>query len=274
LQLAQLAHNGHECVSHACTFKARRRSKTKDEVAGIRRTQRAAEESMAAARDLLRRASVDGRTLTVDGEALRSERIKRAIEHVFSEHDCSSDELVVAHGPPSAIGHHMGEGPILTGEPVVIDLWPRDRRTGRYADMTRTFVVGDPPDEIVEWHRLVLEALERCVAAIGPGVMDEEIDRIAAELFQEHGQPTMRTKRSGVPLEEGFYHGLCHGVGLEVHEAPTMSMIGKDELVVGDVTVEPGLYRRDIGGVRLEDLVLVTEDGHENLTSFPYDLTP
>ena len=141
--------------------------------------------------------------------------------------------------------------------------------------MTRTFVVGDVPDELVEWQRLVREALDRCLAGIRPGVTGRVIHDIACEVFEEHGHPTTRTKEAGKPLEDGFFHGLGHGVGLEVHEEPALGMVGRKELVASDVvTVEPGLYRPGFGGCRLEDLVLVTDEGAENLTSFPYDLEP
>ena len=197
------------------------------------------------------------------------------LERAFAEHDCSADEMIAAHGPQTAIGHHMGEGPIAADEPIVIDVWPRDRQSGCYADMTRTFVVGTPADDVVEWHRLCLQALEDAVAAIRPGASGGELNRQSCELFQQHGYSTALTKEPGVPLEDGFFHGLGHGVGLEVHEAPTLGITGKEALVSGDVvTVEPGLYRKGYGGVRLEDLVLVTDDGAENLTRFPYDLTP
>ena len=94
-------------------------------------------------------------------------------------------------------------------------------------------------------------------------------------MIEAAGQPTQRTKEPGKPLDEGFFHGLGHGVGLEVHEAPGMGLVDKHELLAGDVvTVEPGIYRQGIGGVRLEDIVLVTESGAENLTDFPYDLKP
>ena len=93
-------------------------------------------------------------------------------------------------------------------------------------------------------------------------------------MFERHGHPTQRTKEEGKPLEDGYYHSLGHGVGLEVHEAPNMTARrDEDELVPGDVvTVEPGLYRKGWGGCRVEDLILVTEEGREVLTDFPYDL--
>jgi len=258
-------------------FDSRRRVKNEAEIAGIRRAQRAAEAGMAAARDLLRRADLTGTGvgLTADGEPLTSERLRVAVAQAFVEHDASSDEFIVSHGPQSAIGHDMGSGQILAGETIVIDLWPRDSESACFADMTRTFVVGDVPDEVAEWHRLCLEALERAVAEIRPGVKGADVFRGTCEIFQREGYPTQLTKEAGTILADGFFHGLGHGVGLEVHEEPALGITGVKELLAGDVvTVEPGLYRRGYGGCRLEDIVLVTGDGAENLADFPYALEP
>ena len=256
-------------------FDRRRRAKNASELDGIRRAQRAAEAGMEAACELLRRASQDGGSLSVDGEPLTVERVKAAMDERFIEHGSSSEDFIVAPGAQGALGHEMGHGPIRPNEPLIIDVWPKDRETACFADMTRTFVVGEPPAELVEWHGLVREALDRCIDALRPGVGGREIYDIACDVFEERGFPTARTKEEGKPLLEGFFHGLGHGVGLEVHEEPGMGIASKKELVAGDVvTVEPGLYRQGYGGVRLEDLVLVTEDGAENLTRFSYDLSP
>jgi Xaa-Pro aminopeptidase len=140
--------------------------------------------------------------------------------------------------------------------------------------MTRVFVVGEPSDELVEYQRLCREALERSVAAVKPGVAGSELFRISCEVFEEEGHPTLLSKQPGEVLKDGFYHSLGHGVGLEVHEEPSLGR-GPGELVAGDViAVEPGVYRHGYGGCRLEDLVLVTEDGAEVLTDYPYGLEP
>ena len=212
--------------------------------------------------------------LQLEGAALTSERIKAEMQQVFIAHGAIADEFIVASGAQGAVGHDMGSGPISAGVPVVFDLWPRDTETAVYTDMTRTYVVGDVPDEIREYHRLCKEALDRTTAAAKPGVNGRELMQIACDLFAEHGYPTQLTKKPGEVLDSGFFHGLGHGVGLEVHERPRLSVVG-DDLVPGDViTLEPGLYRAGYGGVRLEDILLVTGDGAETVTNYPYDLEP
>jgi Xaa-Pro aminopeptidase len=266
--------NGIELTVDRELFEARRRVKNETEVEGIRRAQRACEAALDAARELLRRADAANGTLTVDGEQLTCERLKRIVENVFAEHGVAAEEFIVSHGAQTAIGHEMGHGPIAPGEPIVFDLVPRDRETGCYSDMTRTYVVGEAPEEIREFHRLAKQALDEALASTRPGVNGRTLMQRTCDFFHEHGYPTQLHKRPGEVLEDGFFHGLGHGVGLEIHERPWVSRIG-DDLVPGDViTLEPGLYRSGFGGVRLEDIVLVTEDGCENLTRYPYDLEP
>jgi Xaa-Pro aminopeptidase len=248
-------------------FDRRRRVKAGAELEGMRRAQRAAEEGMETARTMLKAALGGSTPITV-------EEIKAAIMQRFLELGASADELIVSHGPQSAIGHDAGSGEILRDEPVVIDLFPRDNESGVYADMTRTFVFGEPTDELREWHGLCKEALDRALGEIRAGVTGRSVFDGTCEIFEAAGYPTPRKKKEGVPLEEGFMHSLGHGVGLEVHEAPLLGLLGTDPLVAGDaVSVEPGLYRPGYGGLRLEDLVVVTDDGCENLTDFPYELT-
>jgi Xaa-Pro aminopeptidase len=255
-------------------FENRRRSKNETEIAGIRRAQRACEAALDASRELLRKAQPNGAGLEVDGEPLTCERIKRVIEDVFADHGVEGSDMIVAHGAQTAVGHNMGSGQIAANEPIVFDLFPRDKATGCYSDMTRTYVVGEPSDEVKEWHALVKRALETSTAGVKPGVNGRALFEQVCDQFQEAGFKTQLNKDPGEVLEDGFFHSLGHGVGLEVHELPSLGRSGH-ELVPGDVvTIEPGLYRSGYGGLRLEDIVLVTEDGYEVLTDYPYELTP
>jgi Xaa-Pro aminopeptidase len=266
--------NGVELTVDREFFDARRRVKNEVELAGIRRAQRAAEAGMDAARDLFRRAVRSNGGLSVDGAPLTSERVKLAIQEAFMRHGCSADEFIVSHGPQSAIGHDAGSGEIRPGEPIVIDVWPRDAETACYADMTRTFCIGDVPEELRRFHGIVKESLDRSLGSIRAGASGQDVFAVSCEPFHREGHKTLLNKAPGEVVEDGYFHSLGHGVGLDVHEQPSLSRIG-EELLAGDVvTVEPGLYRRGWGGCRLEDLVVVTEDGAENLTQYPYDLEP
>jgi Xaa-Pro aminopeptidase len=256
-------------------FDDRRRAKDEAQLAGIRRAQRAAEAAMDACRQLLRRAEIRGDELLLDGELLTVERVKADMNVTFAAHDTTPDEYIVAPGAQGAVGHDMGSGPIRPSTPLIVDIFPRDNASAMFTDMTRTFVVGDVPDDVRTWHGLVKEALDRAVADIRAGVDGRAVFDGTCDIFEAAGEPTLRTKQPGETLGDGFFHGLGHGVGLEVHEAPGIGRASGKPLVAGDVvTVEPGLYRVGYGGVRLEDIVLVTEDGAEVLTDYPYDLEP
>lgn len=271
----RLRGEGVELTADGDFFDARRRVKTAAELAGMRRAQRAAEAGMDTVRDLLRRATANGDGLQLDGEPLTVERVKSAMSQTFAAHGTTAEEFIVAPGAQGAVGHDMGSGPIQAGVPIVVDIWPRDNESFIFCDMTRTFVVGDVPDDVREWHRLCKEALDRAISEIKDGADGRAIFDGTCEIFEGAGEPTQRTKEPGKPLANGFFHGLGHGVGLEVHEEPGMGLASKRPLMAGDViTVEPGCYRQGYGGVRLEDLVLVTAGGAENLTQYPYDLEP
>jgi Xaa-Pro aminopeptidase len=274
LELADhLRANGIDVFVDRELFEEKRRRKNAQQVEGLRRAQKACEAALDVARDMLRRAERNG-VLTLDGAPLTSERIKVEIERVFSEHGVAAEEFIVSHGAQTAVGHDMGSGTLLPDEPIVFDLFPRDRETGIYSDMTRTYVVGEVSDELREYWRLCKQALEETTAATRPGVNGRALMELCCNLFHEHGYKTQLHKDPGEVLDSGFFHGLGHGVGLEVHEKPALSRSG-DDLVPGDViTLEPGLYRAGYGGVRLEDILLVTEDGAEVITQYPYDLEP
>lgn len=271
--LDRIRASGVELTVDQHVFDDRRRVKSGAELEGIRRAQLAAEAGFAAGVELLRAAERVGGDLVLDGEPLTVERVKARVAVAFEEHGCTADEFVVAPAWQGAVGHHLGEGPILAGVPVVFDLWPRDRPSACFADMTRTVSVGDPGEEVRTWHHLTREALEVARERTRAGASCQGLFDAVCDVYEAAGHPTARTKQPGVPLTDGFFHGLGHGVGLEVHELPYLSRQPTGELVAGDViTLEPGVYRSGFGGVRLEDLVLVTEDGCETLTDAPYDL--
>jgi len=258
-------------------FVERRRHKTEAELAGIRRAARAAVAGTEECARVLREAEIDGDWLRYGGEVLTSELLRARVREVCARLGAPApDDIIVAPmRPGDAVGHEAGSGPLPAHAPICLDLWPQDEASGCWADMTRTWVRGDVTDAVADLHRLVLEAHERSLAVTRPGVPGVEIYGAACDVFEAAGHPTQRTKKPGETLQHGFYFGLGHGVGLEVHEAPALGRTGRAPLIAGDVVaVEPGTVDPQHGGMRVEDLVLVTDDGYELLTERSYDLVP
>jgi Xaa-Pro aminopeptidase len=260
------------------TFEDRRRRKTPAEMAGIRRATEAGLAGLAEGARMLREARIDGDLLSLDGDVLTAEAVRGRIREVCARAGAPAPEdiIVAPMRPGDDVGHESGSGPLPAHAPICIDLWPQDEASGCYTDMTRTFVRGDVSDAMVELHALVLEAHERACATARPGVPGVDVYGAACDVFEAAGHPTQRTKAPGETLRHGFFFGLGHGVGLDVHEAPALGRTGQQPLVEGDViAVEPGTVDPERGGMRVEDLLVVTESGADNLTAhFPYDLVP
>jgi Xaa-Pro aminopeptidase len=269
-----LRENKIEVVVDVDVWDLRRRAKSPWEIEGIERAQRATETAMLTAARMLRDAERTGQgQLRFEGEILTSELVRETMSAELMSQDVESLEILIQTGDACLRAHELGSGPILPDQPCIIDCFPRDLKTGVYTDMTRTFVPGTPSAEIVKIHGHVREALEIAKEHLRPG--SNKAHAAVADFFASHGYPTRETHEGDAPLEEGFNHSLGHGVGLQVHEAPSLGR-RPDELVVGDVVaIEPGLYFRNIGGVRLEDTVVITEEGPQHFTdTYPYDLAP
>lgn len=244
-----------------------RRKKTSREITNIEKAQRATENAMKTAENMLEKAEIDEGKLILDGEELTSEKIRNSIHKTLIDHECRHADTIVASGSETIDPHVTGTGPIKPGETIIVDIFPQ-HKSHYNGDMTRTFVKGEPGEKIEEQHRHVKEAQEAAFKVLeqGAGTSIEEVENAVCSKFKELGHKTYREEG-----EEGFIHSVGHGVGLEVHEQPRLA--GKGVLEAGNViTIEPGLYYQDIGGVRIEDLVVIEEDGYRNLNSMDKNL--
>jgi len=184
--------------------------------------------------------------------------IRRRIRIALDEEDAEEAfGTIVATGPNSSLPHaEPGTRKLRRGDYLLIDMGVR--KAHYHSDMTRTVGWGTTSARHAEIYNIVLEAQKKALAMIKPGVPAREVDAIARNFISEAG------------YGEAFQHGLGHGVGLEIHEGPTLNARSNDILAEGHVvTVEPGIYIPGFGGVRIEDLVVVTKDGYRNLTSAP-----
>lgn len=241
--------------------------KRADELVALEIVQQANERAMRTAIDLIAASEVRDDLLTLDGQPLTSEVVRAAIDLSLQRDECEAAVgTIVACGRDSAAPHNVGSGPLRPRQPIVLDLFPRHKRRRYYADMTRTVSKGTPDPAILRMYEVTLEAQELALTMIGPDVHGREVYEAVCRHFESAGYAT--SLRDGSYPPAGFIHGLGHGLGLEVHERPTIG--AADEILREGyvLTVEPGLYDPGIGGVRIEDVVVVTADGCRNLTNF------
>ena len=240
-----------------------RETKSRDEIKAMKHVQKITETALGVAVSLIRRSTIKKGILHSDGKPLTSEMIKFSMHSLLLEYGCTAVDSIVSCGEDTAVPHMTGTGPLKADEPIVIDLFPCEEKTGYYADMTRTVVKGEPSTEIRDMYTALREAKQLGISQVKAGASGSDIYQSVVDFFKDHGYESDT---------RGFVHNLGHGVGLQVHELPTVGPAGKELKTGSVITVEPGLYYPGIGGVRLEDLGEVTTKGFNNFTKFPEDL--
>jgi Xaa-Pro aminopeptidase len=256
-------------------FQTERRYKSAEEAQFIQASQRAAEAAVIQVVSLLARADIRHGILWLDESPLTSERLYARASLVLGEKGFTCPDMIIAGSPECAMPHFRGEGPIKAGAPVIIDIFPSSRSSHYHGDLTRTVVVGEIPEDFRQMHAAVLQALEAGIESIHAGVSGRDVHDGVCQVLVDRGYGTTTSGLEGPEGVARMIHSTGHGVGLEVHEAPWLRRSDENPLLEGDVvTVEPGLYRLGLGGVRIEDTGMVTKDGFKNFTTLTRSLDP
>ncbi len=243
-----------------------RQFKTPEELQAIRRSLHAAEQGMEAAIEMLRQANVgDDQVLYVEGQILTAQRLRQQIHHRLLDEDCTAQRTIVACGEQGCDPHQEGNGPLRAGQTLILDIFPQSALSGYFGDITRTVVKGRAPEPVRKLYETVQRGQELALQQIRAGVEGGAIHQAVQDFFTAQGYPT--GEKDG--QLQGFFHSTGHGLGLEIHEAPRIGPRAPALQPGQVVTVEPGLYYRGLGAVRLEDVVLVHEKGCELLTTYP-----
>ncbi|MBE6355523.1 MAG: aminopeptidase P family protein [Lentisphaerae bacterium] len=249
------------------SFFPEREFKLPAEVAAITDAQRAAEAGLARAVEVLKNSEINGEFLVYNGEFLTSEFLRAEIDSAILFRNMLPTGTICASGSQGSQPHNAGSGRIRANSPIVMDIFPRSPVTGYWGDLTRTVVRGHAADIVRRAYDAVLEAREYAKTLIKKGAYGASIHCAVEGILEKHHFFT-GVNDAG---QFGFFHGLGHGVGLEIHESPRLSPRAGTALQGGEVvTVEPGLYYPEWGGIRLEDLMYLDPDGQAHcLTQAP-----
>jgi Xaa-Pro aminopeptidase len=256
---------GYQIESKQEPFFEERLVKTEEEIALISKALRHTEEVFAMVVEEIKKARIKDSLLYKNDKPLLSEDIKELISSELIRHQCIAQHTIVACGDDACNPHSEGEGVLKADESIVIDIFPRSIETGYFADFSRTVVKGKASKKLEKMYHAVEKAQGKALELIREGVFTDEVHSAVQEVFHQAGFKTGLIDGK----TQGFIHGTGHGVGLDIHELPRIGRL-RDTLKEGNVvTVEPGLYYYGLGGVRLEDLVVVRKNGCENLTISP-----
>lgn len=256
-------------------FVAERRHKSKEEAQAIRAAQQAAESAVVTVVRELAHADIREGVLWADGEPLTSERLYAAAQLDLGRRGFTCPDMIIAGSPDNALPHFRGTGQIMANAPVIIDIFPTGRADHYNGDLTRTVVVGEISDEVRRMHAAVLQALDAGEESIAVGVRGKDPHIAVCQVLVDRGYGTTSRGFEGPEGVARMNHSTGHGVGLEVHEGPALRETTEYRLEEGDVvTVEPGLYKLGLGGVRIEDTGMVTGSGFENFTTLTRSLDP
>jgi Xaa-Pro aminopeptidase len=257
-------------------FELARSTKDQDEVKTVRTVAKVCEQAYARVRGIIQGAKLEGKRLRDSEGFVTIGRLRREVRRVFFEAGLVEPHgNIIAMGRDAGVPHNGGnDADVLEeGRSIVIDLYPAQENGGYYFDVTRTYCVGRAPQELKEIHALVHDAVKKTVDGLAVGTPGRVYQEGVCDLFESHGHKTIRQDER---VQEGYVHGLGHGIGLEVHERPRLSAAMNPDLILpGSLfTVEPGLYYPSRGlGVRIEDVIYAHHDGSfENLTHVPYEL--
>ena len=247
-------------------FWPEREAKTDEELKLIGRALRITETGLKRAMEVLKASKPKGKKLSWSGKTLTSELLRAEIDTAMLRAGGIAANTIVAGGDQACDPHERGSGPLYANSLIILDIFPRDVQTGYWGDMTRTVVRGRASDAQRKLWQTVKDGQELALGEIKDGVDGMKIHKAIQALFKKRGYPT--EVRKGVNV--GFFHGTGHGLGLEIHEYPRLQKVVLKARQV--LTVEPGLYYPGLGGVRHEDVVVVTKTGSKILSRFPKPL--
>lgn len=247
-------------------FFPERARKTAEEIKRISAALMMAEVGLAEGIQAIKHSKVGrNRRLIYRNAPLTSERLRSVIDTAILQAGGIAAHTIVAGGDQACDPHECGHGVLRAKEPIIIDVFPRSQKTGYFGDITRTVVKGRASEAVRRLYDTVHRGQEIGFDGMRQGEKTADIHARVQEFFVREGYKTGRHNGR----MQGFFHGTGHGVGMEIHEAPRIGSNSRDKLSAGHVvTVEPGLYYPGLGGIRLEDMALVTNNGPKNLTKF------
>lgn len=262
--------HGIEILIKSGDIKKRRRIKNQQEIDKIKYVQKASAKVMREAIDIIHNSEINTKGhLLQSKKILSSEYVQALIQKRLLDFGCSANEVIVAGGEQAVDPHERGYGPLFKDSAIIIDIFPRHEKSGYWGDITRTVCCGSPSPKLARMYKAVLTAQKKALSLVQDGIDGSSIHKTVQEYFFKQGYYNICEKgRPG-----GFIHGTGHGVGLDIHESPRIGA-SKQILKAGDViTIEPGLYYPGLGGIRIEDTVVVEKNGCELLATCKKNFT-